>query len=72
MRSMRALSRSRATEHLEGVRAVAQSCAQQMNLAEDGAERVADLVRDAGGQSADARQLLGADELRLVLEQRAP
>ena len=43
--------------------------AQDVGVAVERTERIADLVRDARGESPDARELLGAHELRLLLEQ---
>ena len=42
-----------------------------MNMTEHCAERIADLVCDTGREPADARELLGANELRLVGEHAA-
>jgi hypothetical protein len=39
-----------------------------MHLAENGAERIANLMSDSCGQSSDACELLGPDELGLVLD----
>jgi len=48
--------------------AIAEPLAEQMHLAENGAERIANLMSDSRGQSSDACELLGADELGLVLD----
>ena len=61
-----ALHLARETSHDLGI---APASPQHFDIGPDRPQRVADLVGDAGGEAPDARQLLGAHELALRVEE---